>query len=55
MGLITPNDLQKMIPMLEKNISLAESILEKGPNNEDLKKLLESQINTLNKYKKRIK
>lgn len=54
MGLIQPDDLKKMIPMLEENIALAESILKKDPNNNDLKSLLESQKETLKKYKKRI-
>lgn len=54
MGLIQPDELKKMIPTLEQNISLAKSILEKNPNDEDLKTLLESQKETLKKYKKRI-
>lgn len=54
MGLIQPDELKKMIPMLEKNISLAESALENDPHNKDLKKLLEAQKSTLNEYKKRI-
>lgn len=54
MGLIQQDELKKMIPMLEKNILLAESILDKDPNNEDLKKLLEAQKGTLSEYKKRI-
>lgn len=43
-----------MIPMLKENISLAESILKKDPDNKDLKALLEPQKVTLEKYKKRI-
>lgn len=54
MGLIAPDELKKMIPMLEKNIFLAESILKKDPNNKELKSLLESQKETLEKYKERI-
>jgi len=54
MGLIQPDELKKMIPMLEENIDLAESILKKDPNNNDLKSVLESQKNTLKEYKKRI-
>lgn len=54
MGLIQPDKLKEMIPMLEQNISLTKSILEKNPNDEDLKSLLESQKNTLQQYKKRI-
>lgn len=54
MGLIQPDELKKMIPMLEENIALAESILKKDPNNNDLKSVLESQKNTLKEYKKRI-
>ncbi|TMZ59441.1 hypothetical protein EMG21_30150 [Klebsiella pneumoniae] len=54
MGLIQPDELKKMIPMLEENISLAESILKRDPNNNDLKSVLESQKNTLREYKKRI-
>lgn len=54
MGLIQPDELKKMIPMLEQNILLAESILKKDPDNKDLKALLESQKMTLEKYKKRI-
>ena len=54
MGLIQPDDLKKMIPTLEENISLAESILKKDPDNKDLKALLESQKVTMEKYKKRI-
>jgi len=30
-GLIQPDDLKKMIPMLERNITLAESIFKKDP------------------------
>jgi len=52
MGLIQPDELKKMIPMLEENIDLAESILKKDPNNNDLKSVLESQKNTLKEYKK---
>ncbi len=54
MGLIQPDKLKEMIPMLKENISLAESILKKDPDNKDLKALLESQKVTLEKYKKRI-
>lgn len=54
MGLIMPEELQKMIPILEENISLAKSILEKNPEDEDLKRLLQSQKNTLKEFKKRI-
>ena len=54
MGLIMPDKLKKMIPMLEENISLAESILKKNPDDNDLKTLLESQKNTLKEYKKRL-
>lgn len=54
MGLIMPEELQKMIPILEENISLAKSILEKNPEDEDLKRLLQSQKNTLKEYKKRL-
>lgn len=54
MGLIQPDDLKKMIPTLEENISLAESILKKDPNNKELESLLESQKETLEKYKERI-
>jgi len=53
-GLIQPDDLKKMIPTLEENISLAESILKKDPNNKELESLLESQKETLEKYKERI-
>lgn len=34
--------------------SLAESILKKDPNNKELESLLESQKETLEKYKERI-
>lgn len=54
MGLIQPDDLKKMIPTLGENISLAESILKKDPNNKELESLLESQKETLEKYKERI-
>lgn len=54
MGLIQPDELKKMIPTLEQNISLAKSILEKNPNDKDLKTLSESQKETLKKYKERI-
>lgn len=54
MGLIQPDKLKEMIPMLKENISLAESIFKKDPDNKDLKALLESQKVTLEKYKKRI-
>jgi len=54
MGLIQPDELKKMIPMLEQNILLAQSILEKNPHDKDLKELLESQKETLKKYKERI-
>lgn len=54
MGLIQPDKLKEMIPMLEQNISLAESILKDDPNNKDLKSLLESQKKTLERYKERI-
>lgn len=54
MGLIQPDDLKKVIPTLEENISLAESILKKDPNNKELESLLESQKETLEKYKERI-
>lgn len=54
MGLIMPDELKKMIPVLEENISLAKSILEKDPNNTELQLLLKSQKETLKKYKERI-
>lgn len=49
-----PDELKKMIPVLEENISLAKSILEKDPNNTELQLLLKSQKETLKKYKERI-
>ena len=54
MGLLQPDKLKEMIPMLKENISLAESILKKDPNNKELESLLESQKETLEKYKERI-
>jgi len=50
MGLIQPDKLKEIIPVLKENISLAESILKKDPNNKDLQELLESQKKTLKKY-----
>lgn len=49
-----PDELKKLIPILEENISLAKSILENDPENEDLKELLKSQENTLEEYKKHL-
>ena len=54
MGLIQPDELKKMIPTIEENIALAESILKRDPNNDDLKSLLESQKETLKEYKEQI-
>ena len=54
MGLIQPDKLKEMIPMLKENISLAESILKTDPNNKDLQELLESQKKTLKKYSEQI-
>lgn len=54
MGLIQPDKLKEIIPVLKENISLAESILKKDPNNKDLQGLLESQKKTLKKYKEQI-
>ena len=54
MGLIQPDKLKQMIPLVEENISLAESILKNDPNNKDLKSLLESQRKTLEEYKERM-
>ena len=54
MGLIQPDELKKMIPTLEENIALAESILKRDPNNDDLKSVLESQKETLKEYKEQI-
>jgi len=54
MGLIMPDELKKMIPILEENITLAKSILEKDPTNKELQSLLKSQKETLKEYKERI-
>src|SRR5699024_1344743 len=54
MGLKQPDQLKKMIPILEQNILLAQYILEKNPHDKDLKELLEYQKETLKKYKERI-
>ena len=50
----TKEQLEAIIPTLKENVSLAKSLLERDPNNNDLKDTLESQQNTLNEYLQRL-
>src|SRR5699024_1587269 len=50
----TREQLEAMIPTLKDNVSLAKSLLEKNPNDENLKITLESQRKTLNEYLQRL-
>ena len=50
----TREQLEAIIPTLKDNVSLAKSLLEKNPNDENLKITLESQRKTLNEYLQRL-
>lgn len=50
----TKEQLEAIIPTLKENVSLAKSLLERNPNNNDLKDTLDSQQNTLNEYLQRL-
>jgi len=47
-------DLKQLIPMMEDQIAQTEAIVKKNPNDGDLQKLLQSQQELLEEYKKRI-
>lgn len=52
--MFTREQLEAMIPTLKENVSLAKSLLEKNPNDDSLKIMLESQRKTLNDYLQRL-
>lgn len=54
MGLLMSQDLKQLIPMMENNVSQTEALVKKNPNDGDLQKLLQSQQELLDEYKKRI-
>src|SRR5699024_2627525 len=54
MGLVQPDELKKMIRMLEQNSLLAHSTLEKNPHDKDFKELVESQKQIPKKYRELI-
>jgi len=54
MGLLMSQDLKQLIPMMEDHIAQTEAMVKKNPNDGDLQKLLQSQQELLEEYKKRI-